>query len=575
MQFVDPTVRIASKLRSLIDGVTKSTLVPTMDEVERIVTAFECRRWYLCQLTQAVLSGDHESATQLQLWVSEVNRTVPQPYAIGLFAECLEGRPTVTYNQLQDLLSRAALSRKAHLCFLIGISCAMNDAHKKLGRKMLSERIATEHKGEPEQVMRLLETPDLFLQVIVIALEEPAMAPFAASARSANMIPEALDPVCGISETMESIVGSLSLAGLMEELGPACCSTVTDCQALLTAFPAPLTPRVVAPAVALFAAQPSGKSDPGFYNSFRISMLGLVVDQNGEKAGAGTGWAMPNFVQAIKEAAPNLNWEEVIQSLDFPQCRLEKFLAVLGIFKKATGTPLPIHTVLGTWTNAAAQSQALRTVLNNPDFVTKPTATADGTVPETIQGQLSPFMRHVAFVEALVDCAAIDKDAEQTLLNHVQRAPAVLFAALLKCRPKRSVQHVVHAVSILKQVGLSILTPPLVQYLSQSGCMTEFIGVVCDFMSADATKLREGVAFVVERRLVDQSDLRDYQPQHRCSCTDRWARGRHSEFPSSSCGTCYVPRESLRHQLQTLSCWQRPWSKYVMSCCLTKLLPLP
>lgn len=144
---------------------------------------------------------------------------------------------------------------------------------------------------------------------------------------------------------VEAMARGASLAGLMEEVGPACTATDAALQDVLKQLPAP-TEHAVGEVLGMVA---------------RTSAAGSPL------------WNVSVLVEGLKAANPALDWMRVAYNLDSPafavpdEAALE---ALMAVWRQATPEPFPLGAIVGgLWTNTAGQLAFLRQATAAPPEV--------------------------------------------------------------------------------------------------------------------------------------------------------------------------------------------------------------
>lgn len=144
-----------------------------------------------------------------------------------------------------------------------------------------------------------------------------------------------------------------SLAELIVELGYGCCSSVAECHRQLSSLGREITPSAIARVLGAMVRTHTGlDKTANFY-----------ADKEKPESIPST-WNVDIFVQAIKEMAPNLRWDDVVRELDFPEF-LVKDRQSLTLLMTALRSGLqaqgfhpdifPIDNIYRAWDNAEGQ----------------------------------------------------------------------------------------------------------------------------------------------------------------------------------------------------------------------------
>ena len=165
-----------------------------------------------------------------------------------------------------------------------------------------------------------------------------------------------------------------SLAGLIDEMGYVVTGSKQAFMALVDLLPN-LSAQNIAQAVGLLSMNQGGVADNeslDVHNCFMAvctntkqdtPMLGL-----GSAAFSPSSWNADIFVTCINERY-TIDWREVIRSLDYPEFRLTSgrgLAAILNLYKRATGEPMPVDPLFGKWQNRTGQLQLLQQLPSAP-----------------------------------------------------------------------------------------------------------------------------------------------------------------------------------------------------------------
>lgn len=249
-----------------------------------------------------------------------------------------------------------------------------------------------------------------------------------------------------------------SLADLVAEIGYGLTSSVEECRGNLVK----LGGREVSPAVIARVLTVMCRTHSGLEDSLNVQTPGGF-----SKGGEGRAWNVEVFVQALKETAPGLQWNNVISELDHPEFLIKDrqglilLINALRLGLQSSGfhpETFPIDHFYRRWTNVEGQLSLISNILKNPDvfcFADYPclSVTVDvlKTPPEQDSKELANW-RSLNLVELLLSIS------ECGLYNHVfelfkfpvQNCPDVLVLALLQIPGQ---------VTVLRQELLSSLIP--------------------------------------------------------------------------------------------------------------------
>lgn len=249
-----------------------------------------------------------------------------------------------------------------------------------------------------------------------------------------------------------------SLADLVAEIGYGLTSSVEECRNnLMKLGGRDISPSVVARVLTVMCRTHSGLEDS----------LNIQTPGSFNKSAEGRTWNVEVLVQALKEVAPNLQWNNVISDLDHPEFIVKDrqgliiLISALRLGLQNLGfhpETFPIDQFYRRWTNVEGQLSLITQILKNPDvfcFADYPclSVTVDvlKTPPEQDSKELANW-RSLSLIELLLLIS------ECGLYNHVfelykfpvQNCPDVLVLALLQIPGQ---------VTMLRQELLSSLIP--------------------------------------------------------------------------------------------------------------------
>ncbi|KAL3275904.1 hypothetical protein HHI36_020639 [Cryptolaemus montrouzieri] len=158
-----------------------------------------------------------------------------------------------------------------------------------------------------------------------------------------------------------------SLADVITEMGYGFTSNVEECRNnLIKLGGRDITPMIVARVISIMCRTHSGLDD-----SLSIQTPGSFNLSEGR-----TSWNIEIFIQAVKEAAPNFQWNSVVSELDHPDflikdrqglilliSALRQGLQNLGFHPET----FPIDHFYRRWNNVEGQYSLIQTILKNPD----------------------------------------------------------------------------------------------------------------------------------------------------------------------------------------------------------------
>lgn len=162
-------------------------------------------------------------------------------------------------------------------------------------------------------------------------------------------------------------------------------------------------------------------------------------------------WNVEVFVQALKEIAPNLNWDSVIMELDHPDFAIKDRQGLLMLMTAVRlglasvgfppdKFPFPVNHIYHRWSNVEGQFGLIQMILKNPDvfsFSDYPSLSVPidilKTPPEQDSKELANW-RNVTLVELLLTMSELGlyPQVQELFKVPLQNCPDVLVLTLLQ-----------------------------------------------------------------------------------------------------------------------------------------------
>ncbi|KAF7728004.1 hypothetical protein EC973_006769 [Apophysomyces ossiformis] len=296
------------------------------------------------------------------------------------------------------------------------------------------------------------------------------------------------------------------------EAGYDCCSSTASVRNLLSKFDGKLSEKDVAETLGCMARTYTNMSGVG----------------NGSSAGSN--WNVENFVDVIKELSPDLDWNIVIEKLDYEHFFLydaKGLDIIVRAWKNSpkSNEPFPAGKFFGQWQNLKGQLSALyqmanistevlslvacsqRKVIQLEDFASSNTYVRS-MAAQMMTNQLNSF----DLIECVINLAetAIAEDVKTFLEMMISKSPELVFLGLVQVQPLKSNLH--------KEFLGRLLVIYLTGNTSSTLVLTKlwkvkpdlFIKGVMEMYSKDATSLTRILDFTHELKILPQ--MLDVQP---------------------------------------------------------------
>ena len=492
-------------------------------------------------------------AARLSLLRDEIDNAVSQATSGALFgiaSDALENMPqAVSDDTFMDLINQSALrlTLKDKLWLLVALSCASGESRAS-GRRLLI-RCLKDHVPQIKILDTLKQLDSVLLcQQLALALQSsasldaPPTSGGASSASAAAAPPpqnggeqgfiaevcsKALDVAlaspfvadaqhANITLAAQASLDSVSIAQLMEELGPSCFATPDDVRQLFdlaTPVGGQVTAQDIANCIVVLSnvVHKAKIADTAKFSSWAdvryATMLGEATSpmptgppSSSASSASDSGWNTANFLAVLKERAPALSWQDVLTKLDVPSFKPEspsQLVAILGTYRKATGQLAPVASFLRpVWKNSAAQLQVVRYLVGNPATADRQSLLPSSVVVDTAEGlvasagDLNPLFRSPPFTSLLAVLGAAGyKEASQMLNGAARTAPVVIAASLLSCKePSFQVVCAQQALTILNATPTA-LNATLLNVVTEAGNRHGLLWVIAQHIQqGDATR---------------------------------------------------------------------------------------
>eukprot|EP01060_Flectonema_neradi_P028934 TRINITY_DN3906_c2_g2_i1.p1 TRINITY_DN3906_c2_g2~~TRINITY_DN3906_c2_g2_i1.p1 ORF type:complete len:2253 (+),score=559.38 TRINITY_DN3906_c2_g2_i1:214-6972(+) len=420
--------------------MSKATHTTHHQEIEKLLSKFgeEAYRLLLAILTKEVLSsGDQNgqpaanSPEQLKsaLLAQELQKLPKYPNFISLASDIITVVKGKSQNYLQDIMKSVSIPLPVQLALGLSFSHSSETEVQQNGQKFLKNKLGeitpNAVKTLPDALVHHLlyyiQTTEVFTEQAKILMQLESLRQSLLSLYPLNVNQKEL---AKRKETRDNdqtklpddCISGISLAGIMDELGPGCTVTVTGFKSIVDQFTT-LTPKVVARAIAMMAMFQNAHSDARNYENCQQALYDSMYVTGNTTAQisstTATGWNIANFVSVIKERVTEDNfWHNVLRSLDVPDLKMTTLRAltlIVSVSKETGEAELPIQHFLGDWENGEVQLSILSLCLQAPPDV------VNFTTPHTVPWEGTPPWASVDLVETLLNLGANQKLAPRVV----------------------------------------------------------------------------------------------------------------------------------------------------------------
>ena len=466
---------VAAQLQHQLLTLNKTSYAGNSMEIERLLSRFgeDAYRTLLTLLVRDIaatsLGNAFSSASQspealkMKLLSQELQKLPKYPnfisIASGLItARQLEGRQ----HFLQDLVKGASWPLPVQLA--LGLAFAHSgepevqaDGHRFLKNKLAEGVLPNAVKTLPEclvyHLLYCIQTTEVFTEQAKILMQLESLRQSMLSLNPLNFGSKELVQVKKKREEEQARLPSLcqeelSLAGVMEELGPGCTATPQAFMSVVEMF-SRIHPRAVGRAVGLMAMTQGMQSDNSnaqlhYQQAFFDSMHAVGASSAAHAAKSEKNWNIQNFVQVIKEHITEGThfWHGVLQELDFPGLKLTSrgLNLIVQVMKAGTGeSELPVEHLLGKWENPEVQLSILSLCLQAPpdmiNFNTESKLQWEGAPAAWTSVDFVGTILNLS-TPALIEKVSALFEPKEKRNGPFQKHPDLLLLVLLSCKPQ-------------------------------------------------------------------------------------------------------------------------------------------
>eukprot|EP01064_Diplonema_japonicum_P022359 TRINITY_DN3206_c1_g1_i1.p1 TRINITY_DN3206_c1_g1~~TRINITY_DN3206_c1_g1_i1.p1 ORF type:complete len:2330 (+),score=775.33 TRINITY_DN3206_c1_g1_i1:81-6992(+) len=396
---------LGCQIKHLLQTLTKTNYAQQVLEIEKLTGKIgeEAYRLLLLLLFQDVSAvagasngqSNAQSPEQLKIKLlsQELQKLPKYPNFITIAsgivsAKLMEGRTPF----LQDLVKCVSMPLPVQLALGLAFSHSCEPKVQEDGQKFLKNKLGeitpNAVKTLPEclvhHLLYYIQTTEVFTEQAKILMQLESLRQSLLSLHPLNVGQKELQQLKKKHDEDQvklpsSCLEELSLAGIMDELGPGCTTTVPNFTAVVDQFPR-ITAKAVGKAIGMMAMY-QFKEDNTYEHcqqAFYDSMVALNPGSNYRTApnGAAQTWNVANFVEVIKSRTtegPSF-WHNALRALDFPGLNLTKLTGlttILQVMKNSGEEEIPLEYLLGDWTNKEAQLSILSLCLKAPPHFVK------------------------------------------------------------------------------------------------------------------------------------------------------------------------------------------------------------
>ena len=251
------------------------------------------------------------------------------------------------------------------------------------------------------------------------------------------------------TDFMPLVRKSVSLAGLLEDLGPDCTNTAAALQDVFEVL-VTVGEKDMAEALSVICDSLSGVSTPesrlslATFGAFRRGEVGQYEDEKKEKS-INVGWREEVLSKVISECT-QLNWTLVVAGLDNPRFQIrtnEAFEFLARLCHRVTGLPLPLQPFTELWKNKKGQvtflshaihSRLPQDVFNFSDLQNKALLGDIAIQPEFIVHVQALCSLDIMRVLLQLSSTEYYSQIRNLFLQEVERFPDILLLVLSKLR---------------------------------------------------------------------------------------------------------------------------------------------
>ena len=251
---------------------------------------------------------------------------------------------------------------------------------------------------------------------------------------------------------LSEIKSSLTLAEILEDMGPYCSQALTTLREIFSNFPE-IREAEMAEVLAVMCEKCSDVLD---YESRVISATFSSVKQEDWHAlgrdisdkRVQASWNLDVFTKAVRETY-TLHWDQVIENLDIPRFVIrneQAFSLLVTLFFKITGKKFPILPLFKVWKNPRGQVSLLLQAIYSPlpyemfNFADSPNKAPTEEIE--MQPELKVIIQALSsldLLKVLFELSATEfyVSIRNVFINEIKRFPDILIIGLAMVKPSR------------------------------------------------------------------------------------------------------------------------------------------
>eukprot|EP00659_Diplonema_papillatum_P020255 gene20255-31163_t len=463
---MDLTTAVGGQVKYLLKTLTKENSEVNAQEIERLVGRLGEQGYGLLlgllfrDFLSASTPSDRSRAV-ISLLGDQVGKLPTYPNFISqaagmVSAKDIAGRPQFLHSLAKALSMPLPVQLALALAFSHSCEPEVQAEGQRFLKNKLGEITPTAVKTLPECVVHHLlyyiQATDVFTEQAKILMQLESLRQSLLSLVPLSLPPKEVQHVKRRRDEQQvtlpgSCLDSMSLTGILEELGPGCSATVGSFRSVLDQFPR-ITPQAVGRVVGMMAMHHSSQAELTLNTQQCQQAMYHAMNCTQASVSSTQVWNVANFVQVVRERVEDANfWPNVLRGLDYQGFKLTTLRGlnlVVSVLSNAGFQELPVQPFLGKWDNPDIQISILALCLQAPpDVVSFSTARLvhyEGSPPwasidlaETLLNLATP--RYYSRILHLFETRPGDKQGRNAVSGPLTKCPDLLLVVLLLTRP--------------------------------------------------------------------------------------------------------------------------------------------